>query len=80
MKKMNEANEAKAEKKREKRKFFLYVEGKGFIHLPKECGAVPSFDKGELLTYSSRSMAMYAREFFISIKLAEQIDILAKVA
>lgn len=78
----NESSEAsaKAEDTKKCRKFFLYAEGKGFIHLSKEVGAMPSFDKGDILWYTSRKSAMYAREFFISIKLADSIDILSKVA
>ena len=68
--------------KREKknRKFFLYVDGKGFIRLPRETGSLPGFDEGEILCYTSRAKAVYAREFFVGIRLAENIDILAKVA
>ena len=72
--------EAKPKKERAKRKFFLYVDGKGFIRLPREVGSLPSFTDGEILCYSSRASAMYAREFFIGIRLADSIDILAKVA
>lgn len=81
-KQMNEkTEEVKVQKKEKKsRKFFLYVDGKGFIHLDKEVGAVPNFDNGEILWYTSRRSALYAREFFISIKLADSIDILTKVA
>ncbi len=81
-KQMNTKTEEVKVQKREKknRKFFLYVDGKGFIHLDKEVGAVPNFDNGEILWYTSRRSALYAREFFISIKLADSIDILTKVA
>lgn len=67
-------------KERAKRQFFLYVDGKGFIHLDKEVGAMPSFTDGELLSFSTRSSAKFAREFFINLKVAENIDIMAKVA
>ena len=80
-KQTNEKVEVKVQKKEKKsRKFFLYVDGKGFIHLNKEVGATPNFDNGEILWYTSRRSALYAREFFISIKLADSIDILTKVA
>ena len=81
-KQMNEKTEEVKVLKKEKksRKFFLYVDGKGFIHLDKEVGATPNFDNGEILWYPSRRSALYAREFFISIKLADSIDILTKVA
>ena len=67
-------------KERAKRLFFLYVEGKGFIHLDKEVGAMPSFTDGELLSFPTRAGAKYAREFFINLKVADKIDIMAKVA
>ena len=67
-------------KERAKRQFFLYVDGKGFIHLDKEVGAMPNFTDGELLSFPTKSGAKYAREFFINLKVAENIDIMAKVA
>lgn len=67
-------------KERAKRLFFLYVDGKGFIHLDKEVGAMPSFTDGELLSFPTRAGAKYAREFFINLKVADKIDIMAKVA
>lgn len=87
MKKQNEVkNETKNEQMaikpkriRRERKFFLYVEGKGFIHLDKEVGAMPNFTDGEILCYTSRASANFAREFFINIKLADKIDLFAKV-
>lgn len=69
-----------AKKERTVRKFFLYVDGKGFIRLPREAGTLPSFDKGEILCYTSRAKAMFARDFMVGIKLADSIDILSKVA
>ena len=80
MKKNNTTTEIPQKKERAKRKFFLYVDGKGFIRLPREVGSLPSFDKGEVLCYTSRASAIYAREFFVGIRLAESIDILSKVA
>lgn len=74
------ATAATPKKERTKRKFFLYVDGKGFIRLPREVGSLPSFTDGEILCYTSRASAMYAREFFIGIKMADTIDILSKVA
>lgn len=67
-------------KERAKRKFFLYVEGKGFVRLPREAGSLPSFKEGEILCYTSKARAVYARDFMVGIKLADSIDILAKVA
>ena len=84
MKKTNnksiEATEVKVRRQKKMTTFFLYVEGRGFIHLDEEVGAMPNFSKGELLSFTSKSSANYAREFFINIKLAEKIDIFAKVA
>ena len=81
MKKQNETkNETPTQKRvRKEHIFFLYVNGKGFIHLDKEVGAAPSFTDGELLSFPSKASANYAREFFLSMKLADSIDIVAKV-
>lgn len=71
---------AAAPKTKKERKFFLYVDGKGFVRLPREAGSLPSFDDGEILCYSTRARAIYARDFMVGIKLADNIDILSKVA
>lgn len=76
----NTNDDDKVKKERSNRLFFLYVDGKGFIHLDKEVGAMPSFTDGELLSFSTRSSAKFAREFFINLKVADKIDIMAKVA
>jgi len=79
----NEKNEtpeaAKPRRVRRERKFMLYVEGQGLIRIDNEGGAMPNFTTGHIITYTSRSAAVFAREFFLSIKLAESIDIVAKV-
>lgn len=62
------------------RKFLLYVEGQGLIRIDNECGAMPNFTTGHIIAYTSQSAAKFAREFFLSIKLAEEIDIVSKVA
>lgn len=62
------------------KKYFLYVDGKGFVRLPREVGSLPSFDKGEILCCSTRARAIYARDFMVGIKLADSIDILSVVA
>lgn len=82
MKKNNEKTEQTNTTKsvRKARKFFLYVDGKGFIRLPKEAGSLPSFDKGEILCYTTKAKAVFARDFMLDIKLADNIDILSKVA
>lgn len=80
MKKQNNNMKTTEVKVRKQRKFFLYVDGKGFVRLPKEAGSLPNFDKGEVLCYTSRAKAMFARDFMLDIKLADSIDILSKVA
>ena len=75
----NEQTAIKPKRVRKEHLFFLYTEGKGFIHLDKEVGAVPNFTNGELLYFTSRASANFAREFFINIKVAEEISIFAKV-
>ena len=83
MKKQNETNnEQVAEvktKKKHIRKFFLFADGKGFIYSGDRSG-MPSFTAGEPLVFDSRAKAMFARDFFLKLKLADSIDILAKVA
>ena len=78
--KMNTSEAEKPKRVRKERKFLLYVEGQGLIRIDNEGGAMPNFTTGHIITYTSRSAALFAREFFLSIKLAENIDIVAKVA
>ena len=81
MKKQNEkVNEVKVKKERKQRKFFLYVDGKGFVRLPRDTGSLPNFEDGEILCYTTRAKAIFARDFMQDIKLADSIDILSKVA
>ena len=75
----NEQTNAKPKREKKEHMFFLYATGKGFIHLDKEVGAMPNFNDGELLYYTSRASANFAREFFINLKVAEEISIFAKV-
>ena len=81
MKKQNETkmNETtmKPKKERATRKFFLYVEGKGMIAMSND---TPTFNDGELIWFNTKSKAMFAKDFFVKMKLAENIDILTKVA
>ena len=82
MKKTNnksiEANEVKVRRQKKMTTFFLYVEGRGFIR-GNETG-MPNFDNGELVKFNTRAKARFARDFFITMKVAESIDIFAKVA
>lgn len=83
-KQMNEkVEEVKVQKKEVKksRKFFLYSEGKGFIRLDESDPiGMPNFEKGEAIFFESRAKAIFARDFFLKVKLADSIDILTKVA
>ena len=65
--------------KRAKRnhRFFLYAEGKGLIAMN---ATEPNFNIGEILYFESKSKAIFARDFFLKVKLADSIDILTKVA
>lgn len=73
--------EAKPKRMKKEHKFFLYAEGKGFIRLnEKDPIGMPNFKDGEIIHFATRSKAMFARDFFISVKLAESIDIFAKIA
>lgn len=79
MKKQNETkNEAtKQTKQRISKLFFLYVHGKGFIRLDNHIG--PQFEKGELACFTTRLEAKHARNFFVMMHVADNIDIMAKV-
>lgn len=80
MKKQNEqVKEVKVKKERKQRKFFLYVEGSGFV-TSGDSNGLPTFNNGEPLFFESRAKAIFARDFFLKLKLADSIDILAKVA
>lgn len=84
MKKQNEikneqVTEVKEKKMRQKRKFFLYADGKGFITSGDGSG-LPTFNGAELLVFETKAKAVFARDFFLKLKLADSIDILAKVA
>lgn len=76
----NEQTATKPKRNRKNNKFFLYAEGKGFIKLADDPMSMPNFENGEPLVFETRAKAIFARDFFISVKLAESIDILAKVA
>lgn len=83
-KQMNEkTEEVKVQKKEVKknRKFFLYSEGKGFLRFDEnDTTGMPNFEKGELLYFATRAKAIFAKDFFLKVKLADSIDILTKVA
>ena len=65
--------------KRTKRQhtFFLYVPERGFI-----CGndtGMPVVGWQKPLSYSIRSKAMYAAEFFMTMKLADEVALVTQV-
>lgn len=88
MKKQNEKNETKtttkvevpvAKPKRMKKNhtFFLYVPERGFI-----CSAdngLPTIGGSNPIHYSVRNKAMYAAEFFITMKIADEIALVTQV-
>lgn len=68
-----------AKPKRTKRQhtFFLYVPERGFI-----CGndtGMPVVGWQKPLSYSIRSKAVYAAEFFITMKLADEVALVTQV-
>ena len=85
MKKQNEETkvenkpEVKVKKTRAKRKFFLYADGKGLI-TTSDGNSMPTFNSGDVLMFDTKAKAVFARDFFVNVKLAESIDILTKVA
>lgn len=69
--------------KRERREhmFFLYAEDKGFIRLDEnDSMGMPNFENGKPLFFETKAKAIFARDFFISVKLADNIDVLTKIA
>ena len=57
--------------------FFLYVPERGFI-----CGnegGIPVVGWQKPLTYSIRSKAVYAAEFFMTMKLADEVALVTQV-
>ena len=73
------AKVVEVKKEHKLRKYFLYSEGNGFITVGDGSG-MPTFNNGEPLFFESRAKAKFARDFFITLKLANSIDILSKVA
>lgn len=82
MKKQNEVkNETTKQMKQPKQRmpklFFLFVNGKGFIRLDDTTG--PQFETGKLACFTTRLEAKHARNFFVMMHVADNIDIMAKV-
>ena len=80
MKARHNENNTAEKKVRAKRKFFLYAQGKGLVVMSNEANSMPTFNDGEALAFDTRAKAMFARDFFLKVNLAESIDILTKVA
>jgi len=80
VKNVNEQMAVKPKRMKKNRKFFLYAEGKGFIKLEEGTLTMPNFENGEPLVFETRAKAIFARDFFLSVKLADSIDVLSKVA
>ena len=62
-----------------KKSFFLYVPENGFICCSKEVGAMPTYNTKDILTFDSKKMAEYAKEFLMNIKFANNINIVATI-
>lgn len=84
MKKQNEKNEVKsvvieAKPKRVKKDyiFFLYVPERGFICAGPN--GLPTIGGENPIHYSQRNKAMYAIEFFKSLKIADDIMLMRNV-
>ena len=72
-----EVREAKPKRMKKNHTFFLYVPGRGFI-----CGnetGMPTVGWQKPLSYSIRSKATYAAEFFMTIKLADEVALVTQV-
>jgi len=80
MKKQTEQkNEIKKQKRtRTAKSFFLYAMGKGFLAYDE--AGMPTFDcNKELAQFKSKREAAFALDFCKKFKLADSIDIMAKV-
>jgi hypothetical protein len=68
---------AKPKRMKKNHTFFLYVPERGFI-----CGndnGIPVVGWQKPLSYSIRSKAMYAAEFFMTMKLADEVALVTQV-
>lgn len=75
------AEKPQQKKVKKERKFFLYNEEKGFVRLDeKDPLGMPNFERGGFLTFPTRAKAVFARDFFIGVKMATSFDILVKIA
>lgn len=68
---------AKPKRMKKNHTFFLYVPERGFI-----CGnegGIPVVGWQKPLSYTIRSKAMYAAEFFMTMKLADEVALVTQV-
>lgn len=68
---------AKPKRMKKNHTFFLYVPERGFI-----CGnegGIPIVGWQKPLSYTIRSKAMYAAEFFMTMKLADEVALVTQV-
>lgn len=72
-----EAHVAKPKRVKKNHTFFLYVPERGFIG-PGDNG-MPVVGSVNPTHFSVRSKAMYAAEFFITLKIADEIAIVTQV-
>lgn len=74
----NEQTNAKPRRMKKVHTFFLYVDGKGFISA-NETGGMPVVGWKKPTSFSVRSKAAYAAEFFKQIGVADEIRIFTNV-
>lgn len=77
--KTTETVEVKQKYTKNKKTFFLYVPENGFICCSKEVGAMPTYNTKDILTFDSKKMAEYAKEFLMNIKFANNINIVTTI-
>lgn len=77
--KTTETVEVKQKYIKNKKTFFLYVPENGFICCSKEVGAMPTYNTKDILTFDSKKMAEYAKEFLMNIKFANNINIVTTI-
>lgn len=74
----NEQLAAKPRRMKKARAFFLYVDGRGFISA-SDNGGMPVVGWKKPTSFSIRSKAMYAAEFFKQIGVADDIRVFMNI-
>lgn len=64
---------------KQQRTFFLYVPENGFICCSKEVGAMPTYNTKDILSFDSKKMAEYCKEFLMNINFSKNINIVATI-